>query len=89
MDMSLSKFWEMMKDRETWHAAVHRVTKSQTWLRDWIELNWNGIIEGDFACTGHKELDMTEQLNNAIFKFSGKILVYLIDQESVLDRFQF
>ena len=30
MDMSLSNLWEMVKDREAWHAAVHRVTKSQT-----------------------------------------------------------
>ena len=30
MDMSLSKFWEMVKDREVWHAAVHRITKSWT-----------------------------------------------------------
>ena len=32
MDMSLSKFWEMVKDREAWHAAVHRVAKTQTQL---------------------------------------------------------
>ena len=30
MDLHLNKLWEIVKDRETWHAAVHRVVKSQT-----------------------------------------------------------
>ena len=39
MNMSLSKLQELVTDREAWRAAVHGITKSQTWLRDWTELN--------------------------------------------------
>ena len=38
MDMSLRKFWEMVKDRETWRAAVHGVAKRWTGLSDWTTI---------------------------------------------------
>ena len=45
MEMSLSKFWEIVKDREDMYAAVHGVTKSLTWLSDWrTTKEWQGQL---------------------------------------------
>ena len=45
IDMSLGGLRELVMDREDWHAAVYGVTKNQTWLSNWTELNWMPLTE--------------------------------------------
>ena len=48
MDMSLSKLQEMVKGKEAWHAAVHVVTKSQTWLSYWTTTKYCSVLFANF-----------------------------------------
>ena len=67
MDMHLSKLREIVEDREAWPAAVHRVTKSRTWLSDWTTGN-KSRFEIIFIYGNHPKI-----LNVAALKNKKKI----------------
>ena len=48
MDVSLSELWEMVMDREAWHAVIHGVAKIWIWLSDWTDWSepWNSLCTG-------------------------------------------
>ena len=69
-DMSLSKLWDIVKNREAWHATVHEVTKSQTQLSNWTTTflhhhNEYNIDEGRALCT---DWHLSQMVRNALWQ---------------------
>ena len=86
MDMHIRKLQEMVKDREAWHAAVQRVTKSQTWLSNWT---MNNRRKNSQAWEIASWLLMNSQILNLEHFVSQKCYFRILSISSLLNFFFF
>ena len=69
MDMSLSKLWDIVRNREAWCAIVHKVTKSHTWFRDWTKTKYKINTQHkhyDFSLSGNYSIEDLAVKENSI-----------------------
>ena len=81
MDMSLSKLWEIVRNREAWCAIVHRVTKSQTRFRDWTTTKYKINTQHkhyDFSLRGNYSIeDLAVKENSISYKSPVTVLTFI------------